>query len=227
VRTRLLRALAVVVLLMPGAPPAGGPALAEPLVNPPERLDQIPGGTRESVTRLLQKVRRRYGEGAVVIQTQLLLNAMRHGAVLATGVRVDGVKKYRGTRYLGFHLDTGLIFDDLTRDGAARVQMLWATIMEPTLASLAGLEVPAEGIKVEMQYHHRPYRSQGELRRTIDQPGVSEETSFYVRTADVSDLGTPGVTPRDLFRRCRIAVDGTEREIAAPSQDPPGAPGPM
>jgi len=92
---------------------------------PPADLDAIPSAKREDVIRLLRKVRHRHGEDAVVIQSQLLLNAMQHGSVLATGVRVDRVVEALDKRYLGFVLETGLVFDDSTRDRVTRAQILW------------------------------------------------------------------------------------------------------
>ncbi len=192
----------------------------------PSSLDEIPSSARGDVTRLLHDMHRRYGEDAVLIETNLLLNAMRSGALLGTGVRIEGVEPYRGRQYLGFHVDTGLVFDDHTRDEPARLQMLWVTIMEPTLERLQGLSVPADGIKVEMQYHHRPYRSLAELRASIDEPGTSEEASFYLLGADVRELVERRLTARHLVTRTQVAVDGAERQVSMPAGEPPRAAGP-
>ena len=102
----------------------------------------MPSAKPQDVSRLLRKVRKRHGEDAVVIQTHLLLNAMQKGSVLATGVRVDRVEEALGKRYLLFVVETGMIFDDSTRDREARAQVLWASVMEPTLERLKdGLQV--------------------------------------------------------------------------------------
>jgi hypothetical protein len=184
----------------------------------PSGLEEFPSAKREDVTRLLRKVRRRHGEDAVVIQTHLLLNAMQRGSVLSTGVRVDSVEERFDKRYLAFELETGIVFDDSTRDEALRVQTLWVAILEPTLARLTdGLQVAAaDGIVVRMQYHHRPYRSVADLHATIDQPGTSEETRFAVLAADVDAVVRKELTLRDLFRRVRVLVDGAERSVPLP-----------
>ena len=193
---------------------------------PPANLDEIPSAKREDVSRLLRKVRHRHGEDAVVIQTHLLLNAMQKGSVLATGVRVAGVEPAFDKRYLAFEVETGIVFDDPTRDEVGRVQILWATILEPTLARLKdGLQVEADGIVVRMQYHHRPYRSAAELRASIDQPGTAEEARLGVLAADVDAVARGELSLRDLFRGVRVAVDGKERSIAVPSEDQVLTPG--
>ncbi len=218
VPTRRVAAWIVLGLVL-GCPVASG---SEPTPSEPtpgvRSLDDIPSAKREDVTRLLRKVRRRHGDDAVVIQTHLLLNAMQRGSVLATGVRVDRVESAFEKRYLAFELETGIIFDDLTRDEALRVQTLWVTILEPTLAHLTdGLQlVAADGIVVRMQYHHRPYRSAADLRASIDQPGTSEQAHFAVLASDLEAVVRKELTLRDLFRRVRVLVDGAERSVPPP-----------
>ena len=208
------------------APSARPPVVAAEDASVPDRLEEMPSANPESVSRVLAKIRKKYGEDALLIYTQLLLNAMRNGSVLASGTRVDGVDGYHGKRYLGFHVETGLIFDSTTRNETARVQMLWQMIMVPTLERLAGLTVPAEGIKVRMQYHHRPYANHRELRSTIHEPGTSEETVFYLLTADVQQVVDKRIPTPELFARAKIVVDGGEREIPVATAAEPLTPGP-
>ncbi len=212
-------ALAAVGPLSTATASPGGPDV-------PDTLDEMPSANRDAVTRVLRKIRDRYGDDALVIDTQLLLNAMRSGSVLATGTRVDGIDEYRGKRYLGFHVETGLVFDDNTRDATARVHMLWHTIMTPTLQRLKNLSIPADGIMVRFQYHHLPYRSQAELRERIHEPGPSEETIFYLLAPDVTALVAKRVSPFELIARARIAIDGSERDIPVPIAEEPLSAGP-
>lgn len=221
-RTRV--AVAVLTLVAVGAlgvrPAHAGPA---PL---PSAAGEIPSATRGDVVRALRKVRHKYGEDAVVIESQLLINAMRSGAQRATAVSVEGVTRDRGKRYLVFIVETGLVFDSQTRGERVRIRMLWATIVAPTLERLAGLQVPADGIKVVLRYHHRPYRSQYDLRASIDRPGTPEETAFYVLTPDVAALATRDVTAPNLIARARVTVDGQERTVEVSGDDPPSTSGP-
>jgi hypothetical protein len=208
----------------------GWPAsAATPTPSGPQELDEIPSAERDDVTRLLRKVGRRYGPDAVIIQTHLLLNAMQKGSILATGVRVERVERAHGKRYLGFALETGIVFDDHTRDEAARLQFLWATILEPTLARLTdGLQVEAaDGILVRMQYYHRPYRTVADLRSTVvEQPGTSEEAAFAVLAADLDATVRGELTLRDVLTRSHVTVDGAERKVAAPAANQDLTPGP-
>jgi hypothetical protein len=214
-----LGALASVLLLVPAAG-------ADPTPLPSTELDALPGARREDVIHALRKVRLEYGEDAVLIEAQLLLNAMRSGAQRATGVRVDGLRTHRGKRYLRFDVETGLVFDSATRDEAARVQMLWRTIMVPTFERVPTLEVAADGVMIALTYHHRAYRSQNELHAAADQPGTAEETIFYVLASDVDAAARRTVAVRDLLARILVTVDDGERRIAAADPDAPTAPGP-
>lgn len=213
---RFLRsAVLAATFALPALACAQTPALqAQPPV-PPASLDDIPATKREDVTRLLRKVRQRHGDDAVVIQTHLLLNAMQKGSVLATGVRVDRVEESLGKRYLGFELETGMVFDDNTRDQEARLQVLWGAVLEPTLARLEdGLQVvKADGIVVQMQYHHRPYRTVAELRSNIEQPGTAEIARFYVLATDLDAVVRKQMPLPQMLAKSRVTVDGTERTV--------------
>jgi len=221
----LLGALVVVGLAL--APPARATG-SEPTPAPPDSLDDMPSAKPADVTRLLRKVRMRHGEDAIVIQTHLLLNAMQKGSVLTTGVRVDRVEESRGKRYLAFVLETGFVFDDSTRDRAERAQILWATIMEPTLERLQdGLQVnKADGMMVQMQYFHRPYRSGDELRAHIREPGTSEEARFYVLSSDIDDVLHGKISLRTLLAQARTTIDGADLTVAPPATDAVLTPGP-
>jgi hypothetical protein len=192
------------------------PALVRAETPAPPSLDDIPSAKREDVTRLLRKVRQRHGDDAIVIQTHLLLNAMQKGSVLATGVRVDRVEESLGKRYLGFDLETGMVFDDNTRDPEARLQVLWGAVLEPTLARLEdGLQVAqADGIMVQMQYHHRPYRTVAELRSNLtEQPGTAEVARFYVLASDLDTVVRGQMPVAEMLAKSRVTVDGAERRV--------------
>ncbi len=205
------------------SPPAR-PADPEPL---PSGLDELGSASPSEVTRALRKVRHHYGDDAIVIETQLLLNAMRSGSLRATAVGVDGVRAHEDKRYLVFVVDTGLIFDTATRDETTRVHMLWEAIMAPTLEHLSqGLRVPADGIKVAMRYHHRPYRTREELRVNLDAPGTAEETDFYLLGPDVDRILTHSETTHTLITRARVTVDGNLRTLAVAPSSLPTTPGP-
>jgi hypothetical protein len=215
-------------LLLVATPSIAAEPTPVPPAGPPTSLDEIPSAKREDVTRLLRKIRTRHGDDAVVIQTHLLLNAMQKGSVLATGVRVDRVEEARGKRYLAFVVETGFVFDDTTRDRIERAQILWATIMEPMLARLEdGLQVhKADGMLVQMQYFHRPYRSAEELRAHIHEPGTSEEARFYVSSADVDDIVRGRQTTRTVLTQVRTMIDGADLAVAPPTEDAALTPGP-
>ena len=196
--------------------------------SPPDSLEDLPSAKPQDVARLLRKIRQRHGEDAVVVQTHLLLNAMQKGSVLATGVRVERVEEAHGRRFLRFVLETGFVFDDSTRDRAQRAQILWATIMEPTLARLAdGLQVEkADGLVVQMQYFHRPYRNADELRAHIHDPGTTEEARFYVASADLDDVVRGKRTLHALLSTAHTTVDGADLAVEPPVDGMVLTPGP-
>ena len=224
----MIRTLALaVVLAFPIALARGGSiAIAADPAPLPSGMESLGSASRDDVARALAKVRHHYGDDAIVIETQLLMNAMRCGSVRATAVSVDGVRPHRDKKYLAFVVDTGIVFDSATRDEATRIHMLWETIMAPTLEHLHALRVPADGIAVTMRYHHRPYRRLEEVRADLDRPGTAEETAFYLLGLDVDALVASSETPHTLLRRAHVTVDGATRTISTAPADLPTAPGP-
>jgi hypothetical protein len=203
-------------------------ATETPMAHPsPPPIEELPGSKQSDVVRALRKIRRKYGNDAVLLQTQLLLAVMRGSALRASASGVEGVTEHEGKRYLQFDVETGLVFDNRTRDETSRIHIVWMTIVAPVLERLTEpLKVPADGIMVALQYHHRPYQSAAELRATIDQPGTSEITTFYLLTPNVTELLDRRVDTRALIERARVTVDGKERTVRAPERDAPTAPGP-
>jgi hypothetical protein len=234
IRVRAVSLLAAVLAttlapaLAPPLPYTGTGALAAPDPEPlPSGMENLDSASPKDVTRALRRVRHHYGDDAIVIETQLLINAMRNGSLRATSVGVDGVRTHEGKKYLVFVVDTGLIFDSATRDETTRVHMLWETIVAPTLEHLPqGLRVPADGIKVVLRYHHRPYQTREELRAKLDEPGTPEETDFYLLGPDIDTILRQTETPHTLIARARVTVDGNARTLAAAPPTLPTTPGP-
>lgn len=223
-----MRSALVAAMLVASMTPPGWARADAPTPAPAAALDELPSAKPRDVARLLRKVRQRHGEDAVIVQTHLLLNAMQKGAVLATGVRVERVEEAHGKRWLRIVLETGFVFDDSTRDRTRRAQILWSTIMEPTLARLnGGLRIEnADGVLVEMQSFHRPYRSAAELRAHIHEPGASEAARFYVASRDVDDVVRDGRAWHTLLAAAHMTIDGEEIAVPPPSDDEALTPGP-
>jgi hypothetical protein len=221
---------AALVLALGGVIAAALAATAVAAADPeplPSGLESLGSASPNDVVRALRKVRHHYGDDAIVLETQLLMNAMQSGSVRGTGVRVDGVRTHDDRKkYLVFVVDTGLVFDSATRDETTRIHLVWEKIMVPTLARLQALRVPADGIKVEMRYHHRPYRSHAELRASLDEVGTPEETDFYVLVPDIDALAAQSETPHSLLTRAKVTVDGAPRTVPAAPASLPAGPGP-
>jgi len=231
IRTGAALLLAAALALAVGAAPARADEAAPPRAAAPEPLpsglDEMGSASPTEVSRALRKIRHHYGDDAIVIETQLLINAMRNGSIRATSVGVDGVRAHEDKRYLVFVVETGLIFDTATRDETTRIHMLWETIMAPTLEHLAqGLRVPADGIKVALHYHHRPYKTREELWRNLDEPGTPEETDFYVLGPDIDEILMQRETTHSLIARAHVTVDGNVRTVAVAPSSLPTTPGP-
>ncbi|MFQ5667827.1 MAG: hypothetical protein ACE5I7_15550 [Candidatus Binatia bacterium] len=200
ITSMVLAALALLVLRFPvrAAPPVPAAALQ----------------TRKQLLHTLRDVRNKYGADAVFMEGQLLAEAIRNGSVLTASVRVSGMEDRGGKRFLGFKLDTGIVYNDRELTSAARWARAWSDVIEGTLRTLRSVAVPADGVAIVLRYTHKAYADEADLRAHLGEgPGESEAAAFYLLARDVSELIAGHITARQLLERSAVSVNGVETSI--------------
>jgi len=168
----------------------------------------------EALTQALQEIREQYGDDAVRLQSLLFTNTLKSGPVTTVEVGVDGVGGYAGRTYLGFRIETGIIFNTITYDEDARLRSLWSQIVAPSLARLQTLKLPPDGIKIDLGYNHRPYSSESQLRDTIEDRGKKERAVIYLSWEDIVGLLAGDLNEQELLDHSSVTVNGTLRHLS-------------
>jgi hypothetical protein len=167
-------------------------------------------GLPPDVVALLKETRETYGSDALLLQLQLLHEAIGAGSILTAGVRVRGVETYRTRRYLVFFVETGIVFNSRQTHRRERASRLWSEIVTPAIERLRTCDVPAEGIAVELLYSHRPYRDMAELENTAaEDPGRYQQMGVYLLRDDILAFLQKKIDRRKLFSRSEARIDRT------------------
>jgi hypothetical protein len=186
----------------PPAGSAGGDAS-------PERILGMSDLSAE-IVHLLQDTRDTYGEDALILQLQLLRNAIHADSILAAGIRVDGVQSHADRRYLAYTVETGIVFHTTRVQQQKRIEHVWNRVVLPSLAPLRACDVPADGVAIELSYFHRPYADAAELDSTVQEDnGQGERVAFYLLREDILAFNDKKLPAARLYERAHPVVDGT------------------
>ncbi len=182
--------------------------------NAPAEPDHEPGTSRKEVLSSLQEIQRKYGSDAVMMEGQLLGEAIRGGSIVDAAISISGYEERGGKRFLAFQLETGIIYNDRDVSAPARPLRLWAEVIEISLRKFPKLTLPAEGVAVLTSYAHKPYESEADLRRHLHEDrGQAETVAFYFLVSDIGELVANRITSQQLIDRATILVNGTPTRL--------------
>ncbi|GIW39707.1 MAG: hypothetical protein KatS3mg076_0284 [Candidatus Binatia bacterium] len=190
---------------------------------------QLPA-PRDRIVESLSEVAARFGPDAVLLQAYLLNEALRSGSILETTVSAPDIDERSGRKYLALTLDSGLVFDDAKTDADERVRLVWVHVVERALKRQKTFRVPAEGIAVRVRYHHRRYRDEDELRRSLPTEGRGklESVSFYLGLDDLHGFLADRLSAQQLLDRSEVRLNGSPYRVrlrAPAGPEPPAPPG--
>jgi hypothetical protein len=183
--------------------------------KPPADAEQ--SGIRKEILNSLHDVERQYGKDAVMMEGQLLGQAIRSGSVVDAVISISGLEERAGQRYLAFKLDTGIIYNDREVAAATRPAHLWTDVVEPSLRQFTTFNLPADGVALMLGYAHKDYADEAELRAHLrDSPGDPESVAFYVRKSDVTELTANRITGQQLIDRAIVLLNGSPTHLVLP-----------
>lgn len=189
--------------------------------KPPTDAGQ--SGISKEILASLHDVQRQYGKDAVMMEGQLLGQAIRSGSIVDAVISIPGFEEREGRRYVAFKLETGIIYNDREVIAAARPLRVWADIVEPSLRKFKTLDLPADGVALVFGYAHKQYADESDLRAHLrDNPGDPELVTFYVLSSDVTELTADRITGQQLIDRATVLVNGspTRLIVEAPTPSP-------
>ena len=180
--------------------------------KPPADAEQ--SGIRKEILNSLHDVQRQYGRHAVMMEGQLLGQAIRSGSIVDAVISIPGFEERAGRHYLVVKLDTGIIYNDREVTAAGRPVRLWTDIVEPSLRQFQELKLPADGVALLLAYAHKPYTDEADLRAHLrDSPGEAESVTFYVLSSDVTELTANRITGQQLIDRATVLLNGAPAHL--------------
>lgn len=159
------------------------------------------------VLKFLQEMKRQYGPDTIALVSWLLDAANHSGSVLTTAVKVTGNETKDNSSFLGFWVDTGLILNESTTDQYGRLLAIWETILEKAFLHMDAIQVPADGVMVNLVYHHKSFPETDALLEHVDEPGSIEEAKFYFSGDPLRAFMRKELSSQDLLSRTQVFVD--------------------
>lgn len=160
------------------------------------------------VLKFLQDMKRQYGPDTVAL-VSWLIEAMNHsGSVLTSSVKVDGNEMKNNTRFLIFRVDTGLILNETTVDRNSRLLLVWEKILGKAFLQMETIQVPADGVVIDLLYHHKSFPETDSLADHVDEPGPIEEAKFYIHGDSLRAFMRKELSAHQLLSRTQVLVNG-------------------
>jgi hypothetical protein len=183
---------------MDGTPPALGST------PPPE------------VLKFLQDLKRQYGADTVALVSWLIDATNHSGSVLTSSVKVDGPETKDNTKFLVFLVDTGLILNEQTTDQNGRLLTVWDQILTKAFLHMDTLRVPADGVRIDLLYHHKSFPQTDDLVEHVDEPGPIEEAKFYIPGDPIRSFMKKELSGQQLLSHTQVFVDGKPVILVTP-----------
>jgi hypothetical protein len=178
-------------------------------------------GIRKEILSALKDVQRQYGKDAVMMEGQLLGQAIRSGSIVDAVISIPGIEEREGRRYLVFKLETGIIYNDRELTTAARPIRLWTDVVEPSLRKFQALNLPADGVGLIVAYTHKEYADEADLRAHLhESSGEPESVTFYVLSSDVAELTANRITAQQAIDRATVLVNGAPTHLVLEAPTP-------
>ena len=162
---------------------------------------------RRAVLELMKQNRQKYGDDAALLQGLLLTHSREGQAVLTAESTIVGFEEHEGHKYVTFRLASGVILNDKSLDRDQRLERIWHIIVERTLLRYPKFSAPADGVAIEIEYNHRPYKQIADLYDEADDTGTVERAKFYMLSSDLSEFLAHQIGTQDFLERSRVLLD--------------------
>jgi hypothetical protein len=158
------------------------------------------------VLKFLQEMKRQYGPDTVALVSWLLDAANRGGSRLTTSVKINGHETRDNTKFLVFLVDTGLILNEQASDQQGRLLTVWEKILEQAFLRMDTIQVPADGVMIDLLYHHKSFPETDSLSDHVDEPGLVEEAKFYFPVEHLRAFMRKELSSHDLLSHTQVFV---------------------
>jgi hypothetical protein len=167
----------------------------------------------DSLAKLLARIAEEHGADAVALQSRLLIETIRAGAIGPSEVRVAGPSPREGEDYLEIDVLTGLIFDSDSTDERSRLDHVWQHVAAPALQGMKSFDMKPKSLELVIDYGTQRFADHVEHRADPSEPADMYRVRIAIPEAVLSDLVVAEVAAADALEQCRVAHE--------PLHDPP------
>ena len=159
------------------------------------------------VLKFLQEMKKQYGPDTVALVSWLLDATNLSGSVLTSSIKVNGNETKDNSSFLVITVNTGLILNEQAIDQHGRLLTVWERILTKAFTHMDTIQVPADGIMVDLLYHHKSFSETDSIADHVDEPGPIEEAKFYITSDHLRSFMRKELSAQDLLSRTQVFVD--------------------
>jgi hypothetical protein len=172
-----------------------------------EPLWQHESARSPELGKLLRELNQKYGPDTVSLLSWLNDATIRSGSVLTATVSVTGQETKANTTFLVFQVETGIIFNTQKEDQTSRLQTLWEKILVDAFRHLNDMQMPTDGIRIDLLSHCKSFAATDTLADHIDEPGPIENVKFYFSGDQLRAYLRKQLSVQALFARTAVLVN--------------------
>jgi hypothetical protein len=174
------------------------------------------GFSSPELVQLLRDLNLRYGPDTVSLVGSLLNAAVHSGSVLTATIRVEGNEARDGADFLVFRVETGIIFNTRTLNQTGQLTVLWDKVLYAALSKFESLELPADGVMIDLFYYKKSFPETDPLYEHVDEPGVLEEVKFYFPGKPLAAFLRKKLAAQTLLSQSVILIADTPVQLILP-----------
>ena len=172
-----------------------------------EPLWQHESARSPELGKLLRELNQKYGPDTVSLLSWLNDATIRSGSVLTATVGITGQETKANTTFLVFQVETGIIFNTQKEDQTSRLRTLWEKILVDAFRHLNDMQVPTDGIRIDLLSHCKSFAVTDALADHIDEPGPVENVKFYFSGDQLRAYLRKQLSIQALFARTAVLVN--------------------
>ena len=172
-----------------------------------EPLWQHESARSPELGKLLRELNQKYGPDTVSLLSWLNDATIRSGSVLTATVGITGQETKANTTFLVFQVETGIIFNTQKEDQTSRLRTLWEKILVDAFRHLDNMQVPTDGIRIDLLSHCKSFAVTDALTDHVDEPGPIENVKFYFSGDQLRAYLRKQLSAQALFSRTAVLVN--------------------
>lgn len=167
-----------------------------------------------TVDAILKEVAERYGPAAVALQGFLLAHAITAGSQLEVTVSVAGIESRTGRNYLGYVLDTGIVYQVADVSKREQLSRIFTDVIDPSLRKATLVQLRADGLALRVSSYRSELTDRAALARAHQAHRLQRvETNFFLPLDAIQAFIDGQIAAAELSQRGSVEMDGATTQL--------------